>query len=92
LNLTVFLGSSERRCGPFAFVTLAEDVEVAKAFDFVAYHAFVGLWNRERASMERLGVGFDFDVNRLGGKKYKGALEKEPVFVEQGIEFLLLLR
>jgi hypothetical protein len=27
--------------------------------------------------MERLGIGFDFDVNRLGGKESKGALEKE---------------
>jgi hypothetical protein len=42
--------------------------------------------------MERLGIGFNFDVNRLGGKESKGALEKEPMFVEQGIEFLLLLR
>jgi hypothetical protein len=41
--------------------------------------------------MERLGFGFDFDVNRLGGKESKGALEKEPVFVEQGIEFFLFL-
>jgi hypothetical protein len=41
--------------------------------------------------MERLGVGFDFDVNRLGGKESKGALEQELMFVEQGIEFLLLL-
>jgi hypothetical protein len=67
-------------------------VEVAKAFDFVAYHAFIGFWNREcTSSMERLGIGFDFDVNRLGGKESKGALEKEPMFVEQGIEFLLFL-
>jgi hypothetical protein len=65
---------------------------VAKAFDFIAYHAFIGFWNRERASMERLGIGFDFDVNRLGGKESKGALEKEPMFVEQGIEFLPFLR
>jgi hypothetical protein len=64
---------------------------VAKAFDFVAYLAFIGFWNRECTSMERLGVGFDFDVNRLGGKESKGALEKEPMFVKQGIEFLLLL-
>jgi hypothetical protein len=42
--------------------------------------------------MERLGIGFDFDVNKLGGKESKGALEKEPVFVEHGIEFLLFLR
>jgi hypothetical protein len=42
--------------------------------------------------MERLGIGFDFNVNRLGRKESKGALEKEPVFVEQGIEFLLFLR
>jgi hypothetical protein len=75
-----------------AFVALAEDVEVAKAFDFVVYHAFIGFWNRECASMERLGIGFNFDVNRLGGKESKGALEKEPMFVEQGIEFLLFLQ
>jgi hypothetical protein len=68
-----------------------EDIEVAKTFNSVAYHAFIGFWNRECASMERLGIGFDFDVNRLGGKESKGALEKEPVFVEQGIEFLLFL-
>jgi hypothetical protein len=42
--------------------------------------------------MERLGIGFDFNVNRLGGKESKGALEKEPVFVKQGIEFLLFLQ
>jgi hypothetical protein len=42
--------------------------------------------------MERLGIGFNFDVNRLGRKESKGALEKKPVFVEQGIEFLLFLR
>jgi hypothetical protein len=65
---------------------------VAKAFNFVAYHAFVGFWKRECTSMERLGIGFDFDVNRLGGKESKGALDKEPMFVEQGIEFLLFLR
>jgi hypothetical protein len=41
--------------------------------------------------MERHGIGFDFDVNRLCGKESKGALEKEPVFVEQGIEFLLFM-
>jgi hypothetical protein len=65
---------------------------VAKAFNFIAYHAFIGFWNRECMSMERLGIGFDFDVNRLGGKESKGALEKEPMFVEQGIEFLLFLQ
>jgi hypothetical protein len=43
-------------------------------------------------SMERLDIGFDFNVNRLGGKESKGALEKEPMFVKQGIEFLLLLQ
>jgi hypothetical protein len=26
--------------------------------------------------MERLGIGFDFDVNRLGGKESKGALKR----------------
>jgi hypothetical protein len=41
--------------------------------------------------MERLGIGFNFDVNRLGGKESKGGLEKEPVFFEQGIEFLFFL-
>jgi hypothetical protein len=70
---------------------VAEDIEVAKAFNFIAYHAFIGFWNGECASMERLGIGFDFDVNRLGGKESKGALEKEPMFVEQGIEFLPFL-
>jgi hypothetical protein len=83
---------SKRRCGTFAFITPAEDVEVAKAFNFIAYHAFIGFWNRECMSMERLGIGFDFDKNRLGGKESKGALEKEPMFVEQGIEFLLFLQ
>jgi hypothetical protein len=68
-----------------------EDVEVAKAFDFIVYHAFIGFWNRECASMERLGIGFDFDVNRLGGKESKGALKKGPMFVKQGIKFLLFL-
>jgi hypothetical protein len=67
LNLTIFLGSSKRRCGPFAFITLAEDVEVTKVFDFIAYHAFVGFWNRECTSMERLGIRFDFNVDRFGG-------------------------
>jgi hypothetical protein len=42
--------------------------------------------------MERLGIGFDFNVNRLGWEESKGALEKEPVFVKQAIEFLLFLR
>jgi hypothetical protein len=42
--------------------------------------------------MEKLGIGFDFDVNRLGGKESKVPLKKESVFVEQGIEFLLFLR
>jgi hypothetical protein len=56
---------------------------VAKAFDFIAYHAFIGFWNRECTSMEWLGIGFGFDVNRRGGnKESKGALEKEPVFVD----------
>jgi hypothetical protein len=41
---------------------------------------------------KRLGIGFGFDVNRLGGKESKGALEKEPMFVEQGIEFLLFFQ
>jgi hypothetical protein len=45
-----------------------EDVEAAKAFDFVVYHAFIGFWNRECTSMERHGTGFDFNVNRLCGK------------------------
>jgi hypothetical protein len=69
-----------------------EDVEVAEAFDFIVYHAFIGFWNGECASMERLGVGFNFDVNRLGRKESEGALEKEPMFVKQGMEMLLLLR
>jgi hypothetical protein len=81
----------EGGCSLFAFVTPAEDIEAAKAFDLIAYHAFIGFWHRECASMERLDVGFDFDMNRLGGKESKGALEKDPVFVEQGIVFLLFL-
>jgi hypothetical protein len=44
-----------------------EDVEVTKAFNFITYHAFVGFWNRECVSMERLGIIFDFDVDRFGG-------------------------
>jgi hypothetical protein len=39
--------------------------------------------------MERLGTGFDFDVNRLGGKESKGALEKESMLVKYVVEFLL---
>jgi hypothetical protein len=39
------------------------------------------------------GLALDlFNVNRLGGKESKSALEKEPVFVKQGIEFLLFLQ
>jgi hypothetical protein len=57
---------------PIRFCCTTEDVEAAKAFDFVAYHAFIGFWNRECVSMERLGIGFDFNVNRLGGKESKG--------------------
>jgi hypothetical protein len=66
-NLTVFLGSSKRRCGPFTFIALAKDIVAAKVVDFIVYHAFVGFWNRECVSMERLGIGFDFDVDRFGG-------------------------
>jgi hypothetical protein len=40
---------------------------VVKAIDFIAYHAFIGLWNGECASMERLGIGFEFDVYQFGG-------------------------
>jgi hypothetical protein len=67
LNLTIFLGSSKRRCSPFPFVAPAKDIEAAKAFDFIVYHAFIGFWNRECMSMERLGIGFDFNVDRFGG-------------------------
>jgi hypothetical protein len=41
-----------------------EDVEVAKVFDFIVYDAFIGFWNQECASMEMLGIGFDFDIYR----------------------------
>jgi hypothetical protein len=39
--------------------------------------------------MERLGVGFEFKVDRLGGKESKGAFEKKSMFVKEVIEFLL---
>jgi hypothetical protein len=55
------------QCSPFTFVAPANDIEVAEVIDFIAYHAFVGFWNRECASMERLGIGFDFDMDRFGG-------------------------
>jgi hypothetical protein len=45
-NLTIFLGISERKCIPFTFVALVKDIEVAKAVDFIVYHAFVGFWNK----------------------------------------------
>jgi hypothetical protein len=44
-----------------------KDIEVAKAFNFIAYHAFIGFWNRECVSMERLGIGFDVNMDRFGG-------------------------
>jgi hypothetical protein len=44
-----------------------KDIEAAKAVDFIVHHAFIGLWNRECASMERLGIGFKFNVDRFGG-------------------------
>jgi hypothetical protein len=47
-------------------IALVKDIEAAKAFNFIAYHAFIGFWNRECASMERLGIGFDFNMDRLG--------------------------
>jgi hypothetical protein len=81
-RICVFLRSSERRCSPFAFVALAKDIEVAKAVDFIVYHAFIGFWNRECGSMERLGIGFDFDMDRFGGYKWEDAFEKESMFVE----------
>jgi hypothetical protein len=40
---------------------------VAEALDFIVYHAFIGFGNRECVSMERLGIGFDFNVDRFGG-------------------------
>jgi hypothetical protein len=55
---------------------------VAKTVDFIVYHAFIGFWNRECTSMERLGIGFDFDMDRFGGYKWEGAFEKESMFVE----------
>jgi hypothetical protein len=45
-----------------------KDLEVAKAFDFIMYHAFIGFWNCKCMSMERLGIGFEFDMDRLGGR------------------------
>jgi hypothetical protein len=65
LNGTIFLGSSKRRCSLFAFVVPAKDIEVAKAF--IVYHAFIGFWNRECVSIKRLGIGFDFNMDRFGG-------------------------
>jgi hypothetical protein len=44
-----------------------KDIEVAKVFNFIAYHAFICFWNREGTSMERLGIGFDINVDRFGG-------------------------
>jgi hypothetical protein len=44
-----------------------KDIEVAKAFNLIVYHAFIGFWNRECMSMERLGIGFDFNMDRFGG-------------------------
>jgi hypothetical protein len=32
--------------------------------------------------MERLGIGFDFNVDRFGGWESKGAFEKESMFVQ----------
>jgi hypothetical protein len=32
--------------------------------------------------MERLGIGFEFDVDSFGGKESEGAFEKESMFVE----------
>jgi hypothetical protein len=78
----IFLGSSKRRCSPFALVALAKDIQVAKTVDFIVYDAFIGFWNRECTSMERLGIGFDFDMDRFGGYKWEGAFEKESMFVE----------
>jgi hypothetical protein len=66
-NLTVFLGSSEGRCGPFAFVASVQDVKAAETVNFITYHALIGLWDRKCASMVRPGVGFEFDVDRFGG-------------------------
>jgi hypothetical protein len=65
--LTIFLGSSERRCSPFAFIAPAKDIEAAKVFNFIAYHAFIGFWIRECMSMERLGIGFDFSMDGFVG-------------------------
>jgi hypothetical protein len=38
------------------YVALVKDIDVAKAFEFIVYHAFIGFWNRECTSMERLGI------------------------------------
>jgi hypothetical protein len=40
---------------------------VAKVINFIVYHAFKGLWNRECTSMEGLGIGFEFNVDWFGG-------------------------
>jgi hypothetical protein len=44
-----------------------KDIEVTNVVDFIVYHTFLGFWNRECASMERVGIGFDFNVDRFGG-------------------------
>ncbi len=49
---------------------------MTKAVDFIVYHAFVGFWNRECMSMERLGIGFDFDVDRFGGLESEVPLKR----------------
>jgi hypothetical protein len=33
-------------------------------------------------SIERLGNGSDFNMDRFGGKESKGAFEKESIFVK----------
>jgi hypothetical protein len=61
------LGVPNEGAALFTLIAPVKDVEVTKAFNFIVYHAFIGFWNRECAFMERLGIGFDFNVDRFGG-------------------------
>jgi hypothetical protein len=42
--------------------------------------------------MERLGIGFEFDVHRFGGKEFEGTFEKALMLVEYVVEFLIFLQ
>jgi hypothetical protein len=61
-------------CGPFPFIAPAKDIEVAKAVDLIAYHSFIGFWSREYMSMERFGIGFEFNVDWFDGVGVQGFL------------------